>query len=577
MTTRSKLLGLHCIATCALPFAAMAEHPYLFLDYEDADSCMTCHWSPMGQTKAVDLDEIMQSVHWTWEKTDSFTGEPTGKVNVINNYCVAVPSNEPRCTSCHIGVGWKDDTFDFTDSSQIDCLICHDGTGTYKKIPTGAGAPVADLDYQAIFRSLQKPDRNNCGVCHFYGGGGDAVKHGDLDSTMANPSRDLDVHMGSVESGGLNFDCTTCHVPEAGTHTIVGTRYSKSHNDAATCIACHSAMTGPGNAIHQGAFMIDEHLDKVACQTCHIPTFARGGKKTKTYWDWSTAGQFTESGAKIATEDYNTMKGSFEWHADVTPDYAWSNGKVRYVDLDDTFSGDERVTINQLQGSQFDDAALIFPVKRFVAIQPFDATFGNLLIPNLFPNPSPTADADAYWVSYDWNRAVESGMASVGREFSGNLGFLESEMLWILNHMVAPKEQSLQCFDCHSSYGQFKFEDLGYRPTHASSLQHLYQFMVWAGFEVLDQGWVNTGSWLGYVNVWGEPWVYSLNLDALLYIPENAVQPYGGWAYWSNTADWKNWLPTERQGWFYAPSLNHFVYLVGGDLNASEGWSFILN
>lgn len=565
------------LSACLASMPLLGEHPNMYIEYVDADSCMECHWSPMGETKAVDLEEIMSSVHWTWEKMDAFTGEPTGKVNVINNYCVAVPSNEPRCTSCHIGVGWKDDTFDFTDSSKIDCLICHDGTGTYKKVPTGAGAPVPGLDYQAIMRNLQKPDRNNCGICHFYGGGGDAVKHGDLDSTMANPTRDLDVHMGSLESGGLNFDCTTCHVPEPGTHNIVGTRYSKPHNDAATCMSCHSAMAGEEGSIHGEAFMLDDHLDKVACQTCHIPMFARGGKKTKTYWDWSTAGQFNEEGGKIATEAYNTMKGTFEWEENVVPDYAWSNGKVKYATLDDTFEADQLITINELEGDLFDAEALIFPVKRFVGIQPYDTSSGNLVIPNLFPNPSPADDPDAYWVSYDWAQSITTGMAAVGRQFSGNVGFIESEMMWIQNHMVAPKEQALKCYDCHSSYGQFSFAKLGYRPTQADSLQHLYQYMVWAGYEVLDQSWVDTGSWLGYLNIWGEPYVYSATLDALLYIPEASVQSYGGWAYWPETSEWANWLPSGNTGWYYAPSMNHYVYIAGGNQSSRQGWTYILN
>ena len=67
-----------------------------------------------------------------------------GKKNVINNFCIGVSSNESRCTSCHIGYGWKDENFDFANSLNIDCIICHDRTGTYKKFPTGAGYPVSE-------------------------------------------------------------------------------------------------------------------------------------------------------------------------------------------------------------------------------------------------------------------------------------------------------------------------------------------------------------------------------------------------------------------------------------------------
>jgi hypothetical protein len=50
-------------------------------------------------------------------------------------------SNEPRCTSCHAGYGWTDMNYDFTKQDNVDCLACHDNTGTYKKFGTDAGHP----------------------------------------------------------------------------------------------------------------------------------------------------------------------------------------------------------------------------------------------------------------------------------------------------------------------------------------------------------------------------------------------------------------------------------------------------
>jgi octaheme c-type cytochrome (tetrathionate reductase family) len=566
------LLASSSLLTCA---ALPGAHPSRFIQYEDASTCMECHWSAIGSVRPVDLEEIMGGIHWTWETEDAFMGETTGKRHVINNYCVAVPSNEPRCTSCHIGIGWKDDSFDFTDASRIDCLVCHDGSGTYKKVPTGAGQPVAGLDYQVILASIQRPDRDNCGSCHFYGGGGDAVKHGSLDSTMAHPPRSVDVHMGSVETGGLNMQCTDCHVPERGTHTIVGSRYSRAGTDADMCRDCHTSQLAAGESLHGDNWFIDMHTDRVACQTCHIPAFARGGKATKMTWDWSTAGRKDEDGKNIATEDYNTMKGSFTWEGDVIPEYVWFNGNVRHVTLDDTFAADDLVTINALQGRRGDFGALIFPVKRFTAIQPYDAVYGNLAIPNLFPNPSPTADPDAYWVAYDWTRSIESGMAAVGRAFSGEVGFIASEMFWIQNHMVAPKEDALRCIDCHSSYGQLSFAALGYRPVHADSLQHLYQYLVWAGYEVQPNEWVNASDWLGQLHIWYAPEIYSRQLDQYLFIPEETVTLEGGWTYWFSTANWSVWRQVGASFWYYAPELDKYVYVPGGNLQAISGWAWV--
>ncbi len=34
------------------------------------------------------------------------------------------------------------------------------------------------------------------GTCLFFSGGGDGVKHGDMDSSLMKPNKELDVHMG---------------------------------------------------------------------------------------------------------------------------------------------------------------------------------------------------------------------------------------------------------------------------------------------------------------------------------------------------------------------------------------------
>ena len=101
---------------------------------EVTKACLSCHTEAAKQ--------IQKTIHWQWiSPTDP--DQKLGKMGlVVNNFCVAVPSNEPRCTSCHIGYGWKDKTFDLTQQERIDCLVCHEQTGTYVKFPVGAGNPV---------------------------------------------------------------------------------------------------------------------------------------------------------------------------------------------------------------------------------------------------------------------------------------------------------------------------------------------------------------------------------------------------------------------------------------------------
>lgn len=493
---------------------ALAQHGFLDA-YNGASTCLQCHAGAAA--------EVMGTIHWTWEMTDSHTGKEVGKINVINNYCIAVPSNEPRCTSCHIGVGWADNTFDFSDSSQIDCLVCHDRTGTYKKVPTGAGAPDPSVDLLAVARSVGKPTRNNCGTCHFYGGGAEGVKLGTMDSSLLEPSAQIDVHM-----GGGDFACTRCHTPDSGNpHAVLGSRYSQAQADHVMCQDCHGAEPAGHSSI------LNSHSQRVACQTCHIPAMARGGKPTKTFWDWTTAGEKNPDGSDKTVVDengyvvYQTKKGTFEWDENIIPEYRWFNGNVTHVTLEDPVMQGEVVVINQLHGDLEDSSARIFPVKRFRAIQPYDAGRNTLAIPNLFGSES-----EAFWKSYDWELALSSGMAYAGKPYTGPVGFIESEMYWIQNHMVAPADQALECADCHKAGSRMSFSQLGYAPERAKQLQLMMQSDYWLGFPVYPDGvTADAGGWLGWVDVTNDPWVYLYSLSRYAYVPAETATETGGWVY----------------------------------------------
>jgi len=55
-----------------------------------------------------------------------------------------------------------------------------------------------------------------------------------------------------------------------------------------------------------------------------------------------------------------------------------------------------------------------------------------------------------YWKNFDWHLANEAGMKKMGLPYSGEYDFIPTVMYWPINHMVAPKEQSLACAECHS-------------------------------------------------------------------------------------------------------------------------------
>ena len=109
-------------------------------------ACLGCH-TETGE-------HFMQNIHWTWSYQNPNTGQQLGKRYLINNFCTNSRGNEGMCAQCHAGYGWKDESFDFTDETKIDCLVCHETTGTYYKTPNSprAACLLGDVRGQAADR-----------------------------------------------------------------------------------------------------------------------------------------------------------------------------------------------------------------------------------------------------------------------------------------------------------------------------------------------------------------------------------------------------------------------------------------
>ena len=439
---------------------------------EVTQACLTCH-------NAAD-DQIMHAIHFTWDY-QSDSGQTLGKSKVINAFCGNVAGNEARCTSCHAGYGWDDISVTPAEAGVApDCLVCHDRSGQYTKTATGAGHPPLDpvkpgtktitgslawpVDLTKAAQSVGMPGRDNCGNCHFYGGGGDNVKHGDLSSALYAPPKEVDVHM---SPDGLNFTCSTCHVEDK--HSWAGSRYDTVAKDvvgtgkpgavrtAATCESCHDNDPHPLNI---KGVKLNDHTDKVACQSCHIPAFARGGVATKTYWDWSTAGKMGADGkpmheANFVQSDgqelhtYLSTKGDFKWGEDVVPHYAWFNGHVEYAtgeEIDPTTI----VEVNRINGIAGGADSRIWPFKRMEGRQAFDTDSNKLAYSYVW---GPTTDT-AFWTNFDWPKAIEAGMKAAGQDYSGNFDFVDTQMYWPITHMVAPAGDALDCAACHAENGR---------------------------------------------------------------------------------------------------------------------------
>ena len=400
-------------------------------------NCLTCHADAAG--------EVMKTSHWTWESEPfnvPWRDEPVtiGKANQNNNFCIGAQGNQKQCMSCHSGYGWQEDAaYDFGVQENVDCLACHADPSTYAK--GNYGNPVEGIDLLAAAKSVRAPSRENCGKCHFDGGGGNGVKHGDLDESLIFPTEELDVHMGK-----LDMQCTACHTTRD--HQILGRliadNYTINPAEQVSCTQCHA------QAPHEDE-RLNSHLATLACQTCHIPAMAVKDP-TKTYWDWSTAGQ-------DLPEDHYTylkIKGSFVYQKDFKPTYMWFDGNLsyRYL-LGDKIDPTRSTVIDQPSGGRDDPNSRIFPFKLHVANQPYDQIYNYLLQPI-------TAGDNGYWTSFDWDNSFRLAETIMGLKYSGSYGFAETYMYWPTTHMVQPKENALQCNDCHSANGRLDWEALGY-------------------------------------------------------------------------------------------------------------------
>jgi octaheme c-type cytochrome (tetrathionate reductase family) len=385
----------------------------------------------------------MSSAHWNWERVSYVEGRgitSAGKKNVLNNFCLGAQSNELACAKCHIGFGMTNDQFDFENARNVDCMVCHDNSDEYRKGSSTAGYPDRTVNLTKVAQGVGAPGKINCGSCHFFSGGGNNVKHGDLEVAQLSTSRDVDVHMAA---NGMNMSCVACHTAE--NHQIKGRLYSVSstNTNRATCEQCHTSTPHFDD-------ILNRHNAKVSCQACHIPVYAKENP-TKMSWKWSDAGKLRNGEPyqefnSDSTIEYQSIKGTFVWAKNVEPDYVWFNGTADHYILGDTIES-VPVQMNTLFGSHDDPESKIFPVKTHLGDQIYDKKYNILIQPKVFAE---NKGDSAYWKDFNWETASAAGMKRVGLPFSGEYGFVETEMYWPINHMVAPKEQAVSCAECHT-------------------------------------------------------------------------------------------------------------------------------
>ncbi len=406
-------------------------------------NCLKCH-EQAGE-------DVIKTAHWNWKgHSPAVYGHEhnvdIGLSNLMNNYLISVGPNAMYCASCHIGFGcWGQEVDGETcdehlrcvlclqDRTRIDCLVCHDTTGTYEKDAAGGGSPAVFVDLAEVAKNVGRPSRGTCGSCHFYSDGGANIKHGDLEPVLNDPPDDFDVHMGRYD-----MICQDCH--KTTDHKIAGRSMSAPATEGRiACERCHGAkphgITGP-LAKH-----LDNHTSTVACETCHIPEIAKQ-YPTRVFVDFSKAGEDREA----TTDEYgkNTYEkniGEQKWVKNYSPVYQWYDGTRKAYLIGDKINPSGKVVLNAPLGEFRDSSAKIYPFKVHNAVQPYDTKNKTLVVPKFWKG---------FWEHYDWARAIKEGMEEMELEYSGEFGFINTEMYTGIHHQVVPAKRSLGCADCHS-------------------------------------------------------------------------------------------------------------------------------
>ncbi len=458
MKGTSVILVLFAIAAVSGPLgagAAPASHAEHFEHYEGTATCLECHEE--------EAESFFHSQHYQWRGEnpglENVDGKRLGKLNTINDFCTnPMPSwignveNEDGkvlaqgCSKCHAGLGLKPEpTLSREQLENIDCLICH-ASGYRRDITTDEngnqvwrsilhGRNQRGLD--SIAKRISLPKRKMCLRCHSGAGGGPNFKRGDIEYELADTDRTYDVHMGT---DGQDMACIDCH--EGEDHRVLGRGADLAGTDrpgeSLRCTNCHDAAP-------HGKLVLDRHAERVACETCHIPTFAKTDR-TDMVRDWSTPKYHPDAKKWSATITFGE---------NVVPEYAWWNGSTVHQPMGEKAEPGKDGVISTMApvGDKKDRDAKIYPFKLHRAKLPRLVDEGWLV---------PIA-VDEFFGNGDIEHAVqEGGHAAYGLEHF-EYEWVDVKRYMGIYHGVVPVANALSCLDCHDEGGRLDWEALGYK------------------------------------------------------------------------------------------------------------------
>ncbi len=416
----------------------------IFAEYPG--NCLSCHY-----TEAMDMQS---STHYKWvgETPDmaNSQGTPQGKLtNAVNSYCINIKGNWPVCGSCHVGRGKKPDD-PSAGLENIDCLVCHSDEYSLSRTRLADGSMGVQTPTDSMVQNLHAPNRANCLACHATAGGGDAVKRGDFSlATAHNSDPDFDVHM---NSRGKDLSCQKCHVFE--NHLVIGKGSDIRPTDdlnrgsEISCTTCHTEKDSPGG--HDNS-TIDLHVARVACQTCHIPTYAKVA--TETYRDWQLSHDESPADGSSGPGHPYTSKGG-----NLIPEYKfWNRLSDNYL-----LGDDASLIYNEARGTYPTSTPLgdvgegkLYPFKYKKANQPMTIADSRLIALDTF---------EYLVVSGDAETSVKKGLVNTGYSADEPYTWVETDTYQLLNHGIPQSSSAVQCSSCHENTTRMDLQgELGYQ------------------------------------------------------------------------------------------------------------------
>ncbi len=452
--------------------------------YQGAQTCVVCHENA--------LDEIVHTVHWNLAAPiRNVQGLPDSSWwGMVNRECALAGSTSPSnwvsatngkfsvqaagCGVCHIGSlpfppmpGTKATE---AQENTVDCLVCHAADYDWSKRATLVTDSTGthwgeDMSMKAALSITKTPTTQACLRCHEH-----SFSH---DYKRGTPyTADNDVHA----KAGLS--CVTCHVTEH--HKIAKGTYESDMiaNDlpdvAVTCSNCH------GNAPHHGknAVALNEHTDRIACQTCHIPQ-ASG----IVYENWGKPVKDNINGKYSELSKYDKIPSNPDLYVPTDtiekghPSYIWRVANTKGQKNAQSWMAFETSNIGT-------PGAKLFPVRGLTQVMLFDKKLKMWQAPGMsFLKDNPqmaqfplllAPNREVYNQTGDVKTAINAGMrpyAAMGLKWSGEWMPMQvpGTSYISVNHGV--RKAGLSCSSCHSKNGVMDFKALGYTPVQVKLLE----------------------------------------------------------------------------------------------------------